>query len=133
MKDIEAKVAEVLTRSEVALNVGSDRGVEKGNTVVLYEVRQIKDPDTKEVLGSVRIRKLSLRITSAEKKMSTAVVTSSQETNAENMVSAALVRARHVITTDPTEARAGRIIYVRPGDKATVSISEPGDNDDPPF
>ena len=132
MKDIQAKVAEVLTRSEVALNVGSDRGVEKGNEAEIYEVRQIKDPDTKEALGSVRVRKLSLRITSVEKKMSVAVVTSSQETNAENMVSAALIRARHVITTDRSETKAGRIIYVRPGDPVTVSISEPGD-DEPPF
>jgi len=132
MKEVTAKVADILTLSEVALNVGSDLGVKKGDDAAIYEHREIKDPDTKEVLGSVRIRKLRLKITSTQNKMSTAVVTSYQEqANAGNLVSAALVRTRQLITSDPSEARAGRVIYVKPGDPATVTVSE--SDDEPPF
>jgi len=120
--DIPAKVAAVLSSSEVALNVGSNDGVQKDDTGFIYEIRAIKDPDTKEDLGSVRLRKLDLRITSVQSKLSTAVATTYQD--AGPRASVTTVRRRKIITDDPSEEKKGEIVLVFVGEPVIIRRSD---------
>lgn len=118
MTDITAKIAAILSPSEVALNVGGNSGVEKDDTGYVYETREIRDPDTKEALGEVRLRKLDLLISSVQEKLSIAVVTTYQDSGLKS--GAATVRRRKRITDDPSEERKGEIVLVFTGEPVVI-------------
>ena len=73
-KPICGKVAEVLNDREIAINIGTDHGVDMGMYFdVLYpESGEIIDPDTKEVLGSIERKKVRVRVTEVQKKLAVA-------------------------------------------------------------
>jgi hypothetical protein len=62
MADIEAKVAMVLDEYRVALNKGSSDGVTSGARVTLWRIVEIKDPDTDELLDTVRLDAARLEV-----------------------------------------------------------------------
>ena len=64
IKQIRGKVAQIINSREVALNVGSDHGVELN---MLFDILtqkgfDIKDPDTNEILGSVERLKARVKV-----------------------------------------------------------------------
>lgn len=71
---IEAKVARILTARDLVLNRGSEGGVEVGMrfAVLNSKGREIVDPDTKEVLGSVELPKTFVKVISIEPRLSVA-------------------------------------------------------------
>ena len=71
---IRGKVACVLNAREIAINVGSKHGVSVNMffDVVGSEHSNIKDPDTKEVLGSIMRPKVRVKIIEVEEKLSVA-------------------------------------------------------------
>lgn len=71
---IRGKVARKITGRELAINRGSDSGVEVGMLVQVLDTRaeDIIDPDTGENLGSIRRIKKSLNITKVTDKLSLA-------------------------------------------------------------
>jgi len=74
MADISAKVAAVVSPTQLAFNAGSEHGVQKNQNVMLYRVVTVMDPDTKQDLGSVRVPKLRLRVNHVEEKFCVATV-----------------------------------------------------------
>lgn len=58
----DAKIAKVLSAHELAINVGADKQVTEGSIVTVMDVVEIKDPDTDEKLGSVRLNRLRLTV-----------------------------------------------------------------------
>jgi hypothetical protein len=134
MTEITAKVADILTLSQVVLNVGTTSGVKKDDEGFIYEIREILDPDTKESLGSLRIRKLDLRVTVVQSRICVATVTSYVDTVA-RPTSAATVRRRRTITTDPEEERKGEIVYVGIGEPVIIRQQDEtrSEKDEPPF
>lgn len=68
---IEAKVARVLNTTDVALNRGSESGVEVGMRFAILSDRgeNIRDPDTKEILDSIAIAKTLVKIVSVTPKL----------------------------------------------------------------
>ena len=71
---IRGKVAKILNTREVALNIGSEHGVEPG---MFFDILSpaglsIEDPDTGEYLGSVELPKAQVRIDRVYDKMSVA-------------------------------------------------------------
>ena len=71
---IRGKVARILSTQEVALNVGSEHGVERG---MLFDILSpkglgITDPDTGEELGSVDLPKAQVKVSRVYDKMSVA-------------------------------------------------------------
>lgn len=62
-KEIEARVAEVIDSSRIALNAGSDQGVTEGDEATLWRTITIKDPTTGDELGSARVSTLKVRVT----------------------------------------------------------------------
>lgn len=70
---IRGKVARVLNEREVAINVGSAKGVVVGMYFDVIEDEEIRDPDTREVLGSIDRPKVGLQVTHVQEKLSVAI------------------------------------------------------------
>ena len=73
-KRIRGKVAQVINSREVALNIGSEHGVELN---MLFDIltpkgQDIKDPDTGEVLGSVERTKTRVKVIQVKERLSVA-------------------------------------------------------------
>ena len=75
MRSINAKVANVLSPTQIALNAGTDQGVRVGDNVRLYRAVRVTDPDSKEDLGGVQLTKLNLRVNHVQDRLCTAIVT----------------------------------------------------------
>ncbi|WP_194943871.1 hypothetical protein [Glutamicibacter halophytocola] len=68
MQPIEAKVAQVISERDLAINRGSSAGVEVGMRfkILSSEPAEIRDPDTDEVLGKVEISKVEVEVVSVQ-------------------------------------------------------------------
>lgn len=76
---IRGKVARILNSREIAINVGSTNGVVVGmHFDVVYPKEDIRDPDTKEVLGSLNLSKVRVRITKVRERLSLATTQKKQ-------------------------------------------------------
>lgn len=71
---IRGKVAMVLNSREVALNIGSNVGVEIGMifNIMSQKLEDITDPDTGDVLGSVERPKVRVKVVDVQEKLSVA-------------------------------------------------------------
>lgn len=70
---IRGKIARILNAREIALNVGTAKGVTVGmHFDVMDAYEDISDPDTGEVLGAIERPKVRLEITQAQEKLSVA-------------------------------------------------------------
>ena len=69
---IRGKVARVLNPREVAINVGTTNGVAVGMYFDIVGRADIKDPDTKEALGSIDRPKVRVRVTEVKERLSVA-------------------------------------------------------------
>ena len=82
-KEIHGKVARILNSRELALNIGSNDGVKTG---MLFDVldpkgEDIRDPDTQEILGSIKRPKVRVKITSVQEKLAVASTYKADEIN----------------------------------------------------
>lgn len=68
------KVAWVLNSRELVINIGSEHGATVGMyfDVLFPQSGEIRDPDTDEVLGSVKRTKVRVRVTEVQKKLAVA-------------------------------------------------------------
>ena len=71
---IRGKVAQVLNAREVAINRGYADGIKEGMyfDVISLDSGEIKDPDTNEVLGSIKRTKVRVRVTEVQEKLAVA-------------------------------------------------------------
>lgn len=82
-KLIRGKVARILNSRELALNIGSEHGVEPD---MLFDVldaasEDIRDPDTSEIIGSVYRPKVRVKIVEIQEKISVASTYRSKNVN----------------------------------------------------
>lgn len=73
-REVEAKIASILSDSSIAINAGAERGVSVGDNVTVWRDVAVKDPDTGDDLGSVRLQALRLRITQVQPRLAVAHV-----------------------------------------------------------
>lgn len=76
-RELDAKVARVLSETAIAINVGDEAGVSSGNTVIVWRSVDVADPDTGDVLGTVRLQNLRLEVYEVQQLFSLARVESS--------------------------------------------------------
>ena len=69
---VDGKVAQVLNSREVALNIGSDKGVRVGMYFDILEPKDIEDPDSGESLGSIDRPKVRVKVTHVQENLSVA-------------------------------------------------------------
>ena len=71
---IEGRVAELIDDQTLVINRGSDHGVQVGMRFAILNPRgaEIKDPDTNEVIGSVEIEKVIVKVVRVEPKLAVA-------------------------------------------------------------
>ena len=70
---IRGKVARILNSLEVAINIGSEKGVVVGMIFdIVDQSQEVRDPDTNEVLGFVERPKVRVKVTHVQEKLSLA-------------------------------------------------------------
>jgi len=70
---IEGKIAAIIDKHTVAINVGMKNGVNEGMKFkIVVEREPVKDPDTGEEIGVIRIPKATIKVIHVENKMSIA-------------------------------------------------------------
>ena len=67
---MEAKIIKLVDEYKIAINKGSDDGIQKNYKFMIYEKGdELFDPDTKESLGFLEIPKLQMRVFNIQEKM----------------------------------------------------------------
>lgn len=67
---MEAKIIKLVDEYKIAINKGSDDGIQKNDKFMIYEKGdELFDPDTKESLGFLEIPKLQMRVFNIQEKM----------------------------------------------------------------
>jgi len=126
MADIIAKLAQVVTSAQIAINAGSAKGVKRGDRAVIFRVVNIEDPDTKEPLGSVRVPRLVFKVTSVVDNFCLADVETVDVDNplASNVFSAVSIGGGRVkLTTGPATGLNSASVKI--GEEITIQGSEP--------
>lgn len=72
---IYAKVAKIINPNLLAINAGANSGVLVGDDVAIYATEAIFDPDTQELLNTIILTRLRLRISNVFERVSLASVT----------------------------------------------------------
>ena len=81
-KPIRGKVARVLNKHEIAINVGTENGVTVGMYFdIMGTYDEIEDPDTLEVLGSLERPKVRVKIIHVQEKLSLAATYRTKRVN----------------------------------------------------
>jgi hypothetical protein len=80
---IRGKIARVLNTREVAINKGTDNGVEIGMIFKILSTKgsEIKDPDTGESLGSVESVKTTVKVIAVQERIAVASTYRSKRVN----------------------------------------------------
>jgi hypothetical protein len=126
---IPAVVAAVLTVREVALNVGSDSGVEVGYKATIMKRVNVQDPNTKEELGKVDVPILRISITSVQSRLSVAAVNELQEPEGSTVSSifGQQPKMKRIVQT-AREQQVGMSVFIPIGSPVKIyKPSEPSD------
>ncbi|TFD55872.1 hypothetical protein E3T43_10115 [Cryobacterium sp. Hh7] len=123
----KGKTANIVSKDRLAISVGELDGVEVGDTVVVLNSVEIKDPDSYAVLGVYHETRLRLRVDSVAEKFSIAsVVDQNPTTGGFSALSAALdstrVRRMKVIVRSES-AESESAVWVEPGEPVVVTRS----------
>jgi hypothetical protein len=127
------KVATFISETELAFNVGSKAGVKADDVVTLFERVEIKDPDSKKVLGAVRVPRLTLKVNIVREEFGTCVVTDREPMN--SFADAARIRGLKKIVqrnllSDDVPANS---VEVSVGDEVVIRRREMAETSEPPF
>ena len=114
-KIADGKVARVLGEFELALNRGTAHGVKLGDRVKVANVVEVRDPDSGESLGSIRVTKLKLEVSEVTDKLCVARVT---DRASQDDTSRGLGPLKRIVEHEFDEN--WRSVFVDVGDVATV-------------
>jgi hypothetical protein len=129
--EVRAKVAGIVTETQVAFNAGIDAGVRDGDLAQIIKVVEITDPDSGDLLGTVRIVRLNLKIHHVQQKLSVGLVTDYETLNNVLRITAGQQRKRKTVTLEKFPSMPESVVKISLGE--TAVISRPEEIDDPPF
>lgn len=120
MPAIRGRVAMVLDEDQIAINIGSNDGVEEGAKVVILREVDIPDPLVDGgSLGTAFVRKATLRVESVEPRFSVARVS---KVNRSQSLFATNLEPEFVFIDNPDREGRGRL-YVQANDPIEVITS----------
>jgi hypothetical protein len=132
---IEGKVAQLLDTQSLVINRGSENGVQVGMRFAILNPRgaEVRDPDTNEVIGSVELDKVIVKVVRVEPRLAVARTFRTFRTSGLfSMPSISGVR-RETLRTDQTTYREEldpKDSYVKVGDPAVQVIGDEFDSGD---
>ncbi|MFY1703539.1 hypothetical protein ACN28G_17665 [Micromonospora sp. WMMA1923] len=133
MSEIRAKVATIVSEHQLALNAGSDQGVELNDVVHVIREVDVDDPDSNERLGTVRIVRLRLKVNYIQNKLCVAIVTDQYGRDESGVGTiAALLAARRIrkVTSQHREGLPGEYCQISPGDTVVIKKEPPAENEE---
>lgn len=121
---ISAKLAQIVTPTQLAFNAGTEKGVTKGDSVTLYKYVDVTDPDSGDILGTVRVPRLYLKVSFAEEKFCVADVTDTVSDSPYAIL--AMGRSVKKVSTTPAinHSDAGEVVVVNIGEEAVIRHTE---------
>lgn len=123
MTDLRAKVATILGKQQIAINVGTNSGVRVGNAVTILRPVDILDPDNPALtLGTAMVRKGTLFVESVDAQFAVARVRKLRKAGT-NIFLAGPATPEFTITDRGSEDSMDRIL-VRPGDPVDVELAD---------
>jgi len=117
-RELNAKVARVMSALSIAINVGEDAGVAVGDKVVSWRFVDVTDPDTDDVLGSVRLVNLRLTISETHERFALARV----EYETPNFLSGLFQPSKVIASSERALDESAVVLNV--GDPVTVFVSD---------
>lgn len=117
-RELEARVATVVSETRIALNKGARDGVAVGDSVVIWRDVQVRDPETGVELGSVRLENLHLEVDEVQDSLALASVSATSLN-----VFSGLFKPAKVIASSNRALDADRV-KVSVGDSVTVFVKE---------
>jgi hypothetical protein len=135
MRVSSGKVAKIVTATEIAINRGAEHGVQEGDSAIVRRPIEVEDPDTKESIGSVSVRVLTLDVRLVLDKMCVAKVTDRAPSDAfRNLFGTQSNRLQvpplKQVTTEPTEA-SDRVVCLQIGQQVTIERADPEEDEEP--
>lgn len=121
---MRAKIAAVVDEHRIAVNAGEAAGVQQGDTVILFRVVNVTDPDSGESLGSVSVPKLNLAVESVQERFCVAVVTDTYVTGQQGEGLAAILRPRYRKQVSERSVTDRHTVRIKIGEEAVISLSE---------
>ncbi|MEU5725051.1 hypothetical protein ABZ783_24970 [Micromonospora sp. NPDC047738] len=131
MSEIRAKVAAIVSEHQLALNLGSNNGVEVDDVVEVIREVEVDDPDTKERLGVVRLIRLRLKVNHVQEKLCVALVTDQYVAQQTGVGLASLVPNRRLkkVTSTYKEGQVGEFCVITLGETAVIKKKEPAEKE----
>lgn len=121
-----AKVAAIVAPTVMAINLGTNGGVEVDDEVTLHRRVDIRDPDTGESLGVVTFPRLRFKVTSVADRLAIAQITNRAKVNR-----AGLPPLLELTEDQRDESPLHALVTI--GEAALVQRDRPAGDDEPPF
>lgn len=128
-KVIPAKVAGLISETQVAFNVGSDAGVSVGDIAQVVKNVDVDDPDTGDRLGTVALIRLNLKIVHVQERLSVGAVTDYSASSAATVLAGSRRRKKVGLVGDGVYDDG--MVKISLGESVIIKKPEPAD--EPPF
>jgi hypothetical protein len=117
-----AKVAHVVPPYEIAFNVGTKDGVKEGDIAVIFNHITIQDPDSGDLLGTIKRPLVTLQIVEVSEQLCVGETTESVYRPDDTTF---LMRVRRRQRVTPSSAERNWVtVYVQIGEEAEITTPE---------
>jgi hypothetical protein len=120
----EGKVASILSESQIAINVGSNAGVRLDDSVRVLRQVEIRDPDTNELLGSILLHVVGLKVNFVIERTATAIVVEHLVSNSAS-ISSSIFGGNPLITlTTKLSEVDSQTVHIAKGQRVVIERQE---------
>ncbi len=127
---INGKVARIVDRTMVALNIGKKQGVREGDSARVYRQVDVQDPDSHEELGTVHLTKVELRVTYVDDRFCIAETVGTAPARGLGSLYLTFGEAQQLrVTTNPKEVDSSTVliaigdpVYIERDEKAAAAV-----------
>lgn len=125
--EVHAKLAQIVSDTQLAFNAGQRDGISNGDTVVLYRTVEVTDPDSNELLGSVSVPKLRLRVNFVDEKFCVAYVTNPEPVGLGGLVFSGFTNTTLKVREGIQNFGESGVVSVQIGEEAVITLTNKGE------